>query len=530
MRSSKIFLLLILFVVTNLSSKANPPIYVWEWQFSIKNSSNQFISESITVFYYNSSSKNYEVCGGGSSLTYGNWGSGTWNVVANISGIDPDQPDATFTIPYYNEYVVRIGNQYVRIQNVGYADETFYYSGGSLSTGGNYSVVASGTWTEYSILLKNDFAGGGMYINDEWHSNISQSGVTVTREGSTFPHTLTAVDGQTGTDNYKRLWEKWSNNEYNLYQYLSSPGNYTNYVAQFDKEYNLTFVANSTMYINGNSRTSSWIEYARELSSNTASAANYSQNYIDYTFTNWSSGGQSYSSPITATGHATYTAAYTGKPNNGYRSLSFNYSQEGRPVQVSWSKHPLDNSSITQYAVYRKVTTSGTPTLLTTVNANGSGSYTYTDYDYVISSSENKILLFYDVRAYYSPNSIYTDPSFEGVYGFYNTNKLPSEMAQNQTSLELPTIMSASNYPNPFNPTTTISYQLPEKSFVTLKVFDILGKEVAILVNETKSAGYHSVIFNAGHSERGRGMTSGVYIYTISANGITQSKKMLLAK
>ncbi|MBS3945163.1 MAG: T9SS type A sorting domain-containing protein, partial [Melioribacter sp.] len=94
----------------------------------------------------------------------------------------------------------------------------------------------------------------------------------------------------------------------------------------------------------------------------------------------------------------------------------------------------------------------------------------------------------------------------------------------------LPEEYSISNYPNPFNPTTTINYQLPEKSFVTLKVFDILGKEVATLVNETKSAGYHTVIFDAGHSERGRGMTSGVYIYTIQANGITQSKKMLLAK
>ncbi len=90
--------------------------------------------------------------------------------------------------------------------------------------------------------------------------------------------------------------------------------------------------------------------------------------------------------------------------------------------------------------------------------------------------------------------------------------------------------MSANNYPNPFNPTTTISYQLPEKSFVTLKVFDILGKEVATLVNENKSAGYHTVVFNAGHSERGRGMTSGVYIYTLSANGIVQTKKMLLTK
>lgn len=86
------------------------------------------------------------------------------------------------------------------------------------------------------------------------------------------------------------------------------------------------------------------------------------------------------------------------------------------------------------------------------------------------------------------------------------------------------------NYPNPFNPTTTISYQLPKKSFVTIKVFDILGKEVATLVNENKPAGYHNVVFDETRSERGRGITSGIYIYTISANGIVQTKKMLLVK
>jgi len=103
-------------------------------------------------------------------------------------------------------------------------------------------------------------------------------------------------------------------------------------------------------------------------------------------------------------------------------------------------------------------------------------------------------------------------------------------MAQNQTSSELPATMTVSNYPNPFNPTTTISYQLPEKSFVTIKVFDILGKEVATLVNENKSAGYHSVVFDASSTERSRGITSGVYIYTLSANGIVHTKKMLLTK
>ncbi len=65
---------------------------------------------------------------------------------------------------------------------------------------------------------------------------------------------------------------------------------------------------------------------------------------------------------------------------------------------------------------------------------------------------------------------------------------------------------------------------MKETSFVTIKVFDILGKEVAILVNENKPAGYFSVNFD------GSKLSSGIYIYTLSANGIIHTKKMLLAK
>ena len=80
------------------------------------------------------------------------------------------------------------------------------------------------------------------------------------------------------------------------------------------------------------------------------------------------------------------------------------------------------------------------------------------------------------------------------------------------------------NYPNPFNPTTTISYQLPEKSIVTLKVYDILGREIAELVNESKEAGNYKVTFDASN------LSSGIYYYQIKAGNFVQSRKMLLIK
>jgi len=80
------------------------------------------------------------------------------------------------------------------------------------------------------------------------------------------------------------------------------------------------------------------------------------------------------------------------------------------------------------------------------------------------------------------------------------------------------------NYPNPFNPSTTIKYSVAERSNVNIKVYDMLGKEVASLVNTVKEAGSYEVNFNASN------LASGMYVYTITAGNFTSSKKMMLMK
>jgi ligand-binding sensor domain-containing protein len=80
------------------------------------------------------------------------------------------------------------------------------------------------------------------------------------------------------------------------------------------------------------------------------------------------------------------------------------------------------------------------------------------------------------------------------------------------------------NYPNPFNPNTAIEYSLFENSFVILKVYDMLGSEVALLINEEKAAGKYRVDFDASK------LSTGVYIYKLTAGSFSSTKKMLVTK
>lgn len=80
------------------------------------------------------------------------------------------------------------------------------------------------------------------------------------------------------------------------------------------------------------------------------------------------------------------------------------------------------------------------------------------------------------------------------------------------------------NYPNPFNPSTTISYSIPNNGLVTLRVYNILGNEVATLINEEKPAGSYSVVFNAAN------IPSGIYFYTLTSGKYSETKKLVLLK
>ncbi|MGE5411055.1 MAG: T9SS type A sorting domain-containing protein, partial [Clostridiales bacterium] len=101
-----------------------------------------------------------------------------------------------------------------------------------------------------------------------------------------------------------------------------------------------------------------------------------------------------------------------------------------------------------------------------------------------------------------------------------------SEESDVEDLVRLSSYYLGQNYPNPFNPQTTIKYSIPKAGIVSLRIYDILGNEVATLINEVKSPGTYNISFDAGKYR----LSSGVYIYRIQANDYTESKKLLFLK
>ncbi|NWG29452.1 MAG: T9SS type A sorting domain-containing protein [Ignavibacteriaceae bacterium] len=159
----------------------------------------------------------------------------------------------------------------------------------------------------------------------------------------------------------------------------------------------------------------------------------------------------------------------------------------------------INNGSWTQIA-----TLSGTAAQYIDYGINYAGSgYNTAYYRIRFKDTQNKISIYSDIKSI--------------QYG--DAWKIGTEQENSITDYKL-----QQNYPNPFNPTTSISFSIPKNGFVTLKVYDILGKEVAELVNEIKEAGNYSVTFNASE------LPSGIYFYTLTSGNFTATKKLILLK
>jgi len=201
---------------------------------------------------------------------------------------------------------------------------------------------------------------------------------------------------------------------------------------------------------------------------------------------------------------------YAGSPS---KPQNLQVASNGTYPVLTWDANT--EPDISTYQVVRKMN-SGSWTLIATVSTN---SYTdtqvitpvqYDHFYYKVCAKDN--------QNYYSVFS--NEVSIDG-YKIYKNNEFSENETQNKIEEEF---LLLQNYPNPFNPTTKISFTIPEAGFVTLKVYDILGRDVATLINEGRPSGKYEVDFDASQ------LPSGTYVYRLITGKQQIIKKMLLLK
>jgi YD repeat-containing protein len=185
------------------------------------------------------------------------------------------------------------------------------------------------------------------------------------------------------------------------------------------------------------------------------------------------------------------------------------------PVRFAWSKAVDPNDDSVTYSL--NIVVSRVDTSFTTQDTS-----LVVDFGELVSSTE-AFEVTWTVQA--SDGQLTSRPSNEeGFFVLDLTTSVEEPRAGLPTDFAL-----YPNYPNPFNPETTIRYDLPVRAEVRLTIYDLLGRTVRTLVAQTQSAGAHSAVWD-GRDDAGRQLASGVYVYRLEAGAFKQSAKMLLMK
>ena len=392
----------------------------------------------------------------------------------------------------------------------------------------------------YKIKAQNNFTGGQIYVDDP---NVSKTSPyeRVTSNGNNI--FLGAIEQFDGT--YDRIWNasginnsNWEIKRGNNVSSLSNSQSFT-YTAQsgdknaivtanLRKVTNITFQNNfigvgngGVIKVNGTQVSSPTASYSVvELNPITATAISQSLNNITYSFSNWSTGSTNSAETFYPTTNSTITSNFVGIAAQSV-NLNFEASNPNLPITLNWTEYPNDN--VTQYKIWRRVKyknePTGNPVLLATLLR---GTTSYVDYDFSGTNlGFTDWMLWYDVRSYYVTEGTYPNPNWAQVF---SGGPLMEIVKDKTEKLSVVKENSLDNYPNPFNPSTIIRYQIVKAGHVTLKVYDTLGREVANLVDKQQLSGKYSVNFNASS------LSSGIYLYRITANGFMAVKKMILLR
>ena len=357
-------------------------------------------------------------------------------------------------------------------------------------------------------------------------------------------HTAEAIDQSYA--GYDRIFQEWRRNGQGISQQRSisinsdaGVGNIT-YEADFKKRVNITVRNNfagtgngGIIKVNGNNVNSPYTMQMMEKDNLTIQAITpQTYNGIDYNFVNWSDGSTANPRTVTPSVHTTYTANFNiiasppAAPTISIGASGYN------PI-LSWSSV----SGADSYTIYRGAVPhySSCETAIFG-NISTTSQTSFIDFGVFIEPISEDMACYY-VTSYknYVGESIPSNiVNIRALVPYSRNDELISNM-----TLDLPHIFSVSdNFPNPFNPTTSISFAIPEVSRVLLIVYDIMGREVQRLVDDVVDPGYHAAVWD-GRNASGSPSASGVYIYRFSAipvssestnEGVQYVKKMLFTK
>jgi len=429
------------------------------------------------------------------------------------------------------------------------------------NSGGNNwtaNITMSGSGTYRYFMATADLNGKTGYAPSQgaWYSFTASSDtikpvITHTPIGNTpktlWPISVTAiVTDNVGVDS---VWVRWYKNNtssgYKQFKLNATGGN--NFTAPFNSLNSEVNIGDSIYYriiardISANHNSDSTALYNFKIINLVNACVGIGTSSSNYPFTTYWEDGKTdmlyTASEITAQGGA---PAYITK-------IGFNVITAD-PAPMNGFKVKLQNTALTTLTGFTSTGWTLSYDGVYTIPGTGLQYITLTTPFYWNGTSNLLIEICYNNNAYtyYSPvnaSSIsgmtwgqYTDlPTGDGCVAFTAgtaqairpnicLTMTPMSSVQNNAGVIPGKYSLAQNYPNPFNPVTKISFDIPKQGLVNLKVYDVLGREVRVLVNEVKAAGSYSIDFNATE------FASGVYFYRIESNGFTDVKRMILIK
>ncbi len=415
----------------------------------------------------------------------------------------------------------------------------------------NYPHEEFNVTISMQAIVQNNFPGGKVYVFTETEEKNAPYTATFSNPHSVF---VGAVDDQ-NDGAYDRIWntsevnhsewkekplgQMWGVRTLNK-SFLLNEGNTDKDLtlqAEMRKICNTEFQISQegtgmTVTHNGNTFTippEGQTFSVIESNPITATAVDGTYDGIDYYFQSWSDGSTSRTKTFNPSSHQSIHANYIGYPNTSMMNVQNNITTVGAAPEITWTDNPNNNVSYKiQTRRYNSEAGYWEPWSSYISVAKGVGYFR--KIGSVVTNNASGDGLNIKLEAYYSTENTMSLNAMNTTFNYTcldcggpnNESKLNAGIQKDQVI----TKYAIANYPNPFNPTTVINYQVPEAGHVTVKVYDVMGKEIATLVDGAKNKGSYNINFSMDQYH----LSSGIYFCRMQSGKNITTTKMILSK